>query len=165
MEERRWIVWAVVGPLAVGASLGLRFGVQSAATLGLALPAILAGVTALTAPALYIGAAFTGVAPPPREVLVALGEGLADAGTVLLGLTPTLLLLTATATQTLTVAIVGYAVVLLGVGLALRQLYRRLFEDTRGPWAPVLYIAWSVVGLGIGAHLLAQVLTAQGGVS
>ena len=162
MEQRKWFVWAAGGSLAMGASLGLRFGLDSALTLGLALPAILAGVTALTAPALYIGAAFTGVAPPPREVLDSLANGLADAGTVLLGLTPTLLLLTATATSTATVAFVGYAVVLLGVALGLRQLYGRLFAGAGSAWAPLLYAGWCLVGLGIGGLLFSQVLSAQG---
>jgi len=148
----------------VGASLGLRFGVDSAVALGIALPAILAGTAALTAPALYIGAAFTGVAPPPRDVLTAITEGLADTGTVLLGLTPAVLLLTATASQPGTVLFLGYGVVLLGVAIGLRQLYARLFADTPGFWPPLLYAAWSTVGLGIGALLLTQVMAARGGV-
>lgn len=158
------MAWALGGPACLGACLGLRFGLESAGVVALALPGILAGVTALTAPALYIGAAYLGVAPAPGVVLESLARGLRDAGLVLLGLTPTLALLTATATSTATVVAVGYAVVLLAVILGLRLLYRRLFADAPAGLALTLYATWSLVAMGIGGPLLFSVLAAQGGV-
>ncbi|MCA9541685.1 MAG: hypothetical protein KC620_22465 [Myxococcales bacterium] len=158
MPLRARAAWAVAGPAAVGLCLGLRFDPGAAATLAIALPAVMLGVTALTTPTLYIGAAFVGVAPKPRAVLAALSDGLADAGRVLLGLAPALMFLTVTSTSKRTGLALAAAALLLGSLLGLRLLYRRLFPTGASARAMALFAGWALVNLGLGAHLLMRVI-------
>lgn len=144
----------------VGACLGLRTDLTASLILAAALPAIWIGVALLTTPALYIGAAFMGVNPDPRRTMAALKRGLADAGIVLAGLTPALLFLTATTTNRVLSMLIGLAVLAMGAMLAQGIVYPRLFPRQAGEPAYIrfrtrgLWLAWSLVGLGIGAYLV-----------
>lgn len=158
----RELIWAAVGAGLTGACLGARLGAEAALALGLTLPAALVGVAGLTAPALYIGAAFAGVAPSPRALFRQLHRGLGDAGRVMAGLAPVLVLLTATAASTTTVRLLGLAVVFSAVVLGLRVTWPRLFGAAGAPGrAAAVFAAWSLVALGIGFHILDGALAAQ----
>jgi hypothetical protein len=156
------LAWAAAGAGLTGACLGARLGAEAALALGLTLPAALVGVAGLTAPALYIGAAFAGVAPAPRALLGHLHRGLGDAGRVMAGLAPVLVLLTATAASTATVRLLGLLVVFAAVVLGLRVTWPRLFGDAPAAGrAAAVFTAWSLVALGIGFHVLDGALAAQ----
>ncbi len=145
------------GPAAVGACMGMYYGAGALLEKALTLPAVLLGVTLLMIPALYIGAALLGVAPSARSVMRASLHALHDTGIIFLGLTPALAFLVATSSNSLTVYILGQLTAATGAILALRALYLRLFAN-RGErpsklMVPV-YLAWSMVCLGIGWQLL-----------
>lgn len=150
---------AAAGPAAVGAVMGLGTDWRAAPLLVVALPAVVLGVAALTTPALYIGAAFAGVAPSPRAAGAAAGSALADMGRVMLGLAPPLLFLAATAGEGATVAWLGRGAVLLAALVGLRLLKWRLFDDIEdGGRGVAVFGTWALVALGIGLHLLNAVL-------
>ncbi len=157
--KQRHAAFTVLGPAAVGACLGMRFGLEPALTLALALPAILIGVTFATTPALYIGAAFAGIAPPAQELAGSVASGLRDAGLVYLGLTPAFLFLAASVTDPRAALLVGAMVIVLGAGLGLRLAYGRLFEGKGARFLSLpLFCAWAIVCVGIAAHLLGRVV-------
>ncbi len=160
----RELAWAVGGAAVVGACLGARLGPQASLALTLSVPAALIGVAGVTAPALYIGATFAGVAPAPSALFAALHQGLGDAGRMLVGLAPVLVLLTATATSTATVTGLGRLAMLVAVATALRLSWPRVFATTTNlRRAALLFGAWSIVALGIGHHLLADALARAAG--
>ena len=59
---------AAAGPLAIGAIVGMQRGAVAIAHGSLPLPLILAGVTAVMLPALYIATSLMGAAPPAARV-------------------------------------------------------------------------------------------------
>jgi len=148
----RTVVPIVAGPALVGAALGLPGGAVQAATQAVTTPVIILGVAALMLPALYIGAAFLGVAPSARVVAQSSVAALADMGTVLSGLAAPLLFLVAASTQDASLRVLG--VMTLGVGLILgfRGLFLRIFEQ-RSLRALLLFTVWAIVSAGIGAQL------------
>ncbi|MCA9548014.1 MAG: hypothetical protein KC613_26595 [Myxococcales bacterium] len=153
------LIWAAVGPAAVGLALGLTRAEGPGLLAAALLPAVVGGVLALTSPALYITAAFAGVAPEPRVLFGHLHRALRDGGLIMAGLAPGLLFLAAT-TRTDGVAVfLGMATVALGALVGLRLLFGRLFagdpEDGRGL---ALFVPWALVSLGIGAFMLRAVL-------
>jgi hypothetical protein len=74
---------AALGPVAIGGLLALRSGTISPL---IAVPAVIFGVVAATSPALYIGTAVTGTAPPLSSVVRAFGIALGAFGIALAGL-------------------------------------------------------------------------------
>ncbi|MFN3199809.1 MAG: hypothetical protein ACE366_15510 [Bradymonadia bacterium] len=163
------IAAGVCGAALVGATLGMGGGPMSSLALAAALPAIWLGVAALTAPALYIGSAFVGVAPAPSRIFGALKRGLADTGLVLLGLAPALLLMSATSGERMARELLSLATIVFGAVLGLWMVYPRLFgpmetspeADDIIRWrSRGLWVGWSVICLGIGAHMLFRVATA-----
>jgi hypothetical protein len=142
----------VAGPALVGAALGLSGGAAQAATQAITTPAIILGVAALMLPALYIGAAFLGVAPGARVVAQSSVAALADMGIVLLGLAAPLLFLVAASTHDASVRLLGVMTLGLGLLLGFRSLYMRLFEQ-RSLRAWLLFTAWAIVSAGIGAQI------------
>src|SRR5688572_15395751 len=97
----RSLAAAAAGPIAIGAVLGLPFGLGRVAVQAAALPAIFAGVALVMAPALYIAASLVArPAPHARDVARSFLEGLRASGTMLIGLAaPTAFLLVTTRTQ------------------------------------------------------------------
>jgi len=151
----RGLPLALAGPALAGAALGLPHGPAALATRAALLPAIIVGVALIMLPALYIGAAFLGVAPNARSVISAAGSALADTGMVFLGLAPALLFLVAASTVTTTVVGLGYLTVALAVAIGLRALYLRLFTGNARRSVP-LFACWAMVSLGIGARLMVE---------
>lgn len=153
----------LAGPAAIGAALGLGAQGQPAAgpiaalTCAAALAAIVVGIGAALMPALYIGAAFLGIAPRAQAVARSAAAALADTGLVFLGLAPAFLFLVVSSAEGATVRALGYVVTFSGVALGLRALFVRLF-DGRSLKALGLFAGWSLVSVGIGASLFAKVV-------
>lgn len=153
----------LAGPAAIGAALGLgahgppAAGPLTALTCAAALAAIVVGTWAAMMPALYIGAAFMGIAPRAQAVARSTGAALADMGLVFLGLAPAFLFLVVSSAEGVTVRALGTVVVGAGVALGLRALFVRLF-DRRSLKALGLFAGWSLVSVGIGASLFAKVV-------
>jgi hypothetical protein len=153
----------IAGPAAIGAALGLNAQAQAQAgpvaalSCAAILTAIIVGTWASMLPALYIGAAFMGVAPRAQAVARSAGAALGDMGLIFLGLAPPFLFLVASSTQGVTVRALGYVVVSAGVALGLRALFVRLF-DGRSLKALGLFAGWSLVSVGIGASLFERMV-------
>lgn len=171
MDTKRQLSLIIFGPAIAGAALGLRSGLPAAADHALRLPVILAGVATLMVPALYIGAALFGVAPRGQLVVSGARSALSSSGGVLLGLAPSLAFLAASAEDGRTISVLlGVAAVGAAALLGLRTLFRELFTEpsaAQSPGAPLepalvvsrrrsipLFVAWSLVSLGIGARLV-----------
>jgi hypothetical protein len=149
----RRLAVATAGPIQLGGVLSARLGEIAALV---ALPLIVAGLTALTIPALYIGSAAIGAAPPPAEIAGAVGRALASLGAALCGLAVPLGFLVATSQPGVGVVLGSIALVtaaLFGLG----ALHRGMFAGqppslTRDG----MFVVWAAVALGIGARLYAD---------
>lgn len=148
----RSVLLIIGGPALVGAALGLATSLGAALTRALLTPAIIVGVAALMLPALYIGAAFFGVAPRASAVVRSSVAALADMGVVFIGLAAPLFFLVAASTQKTSVHILGVMVLGLGLVLGFRALYVRLF-DQRSLRALALFTLWALISSGIGSQL------------
>jgi hypothetical protein len=145
------IAMAALSPVALGGILALRAGHPSPL---LAVPAIVFGVIATTAPALYIATAATGAAPPLVAMMRAFGVAIGAFGIVLAGLVlPSAFLSLTSLSATTTIAIATAA--LLGAGfIALRRLSAELSEGvSRSLSAWLVFGAWSLATLGIAGRL------------
>jgi hypothetical protein len=153
MTQSKWdAVIVALGPLVVGACLALGHG-NTLAT-AVRVPVVFAMVAAMMVPALYIGAALVGIAPPARKMATGVLAAFRSAGVAFLGVAPAVAFLVATESEDQSMGFLGQAVVLAGGLLALRALYGAVFDDclARGK-AIVLYGAWALISLGIGGHL------------
>lgn len=143
---------ALAGPAALGAALAAH----DVGALGevARLPLLWVGVAALMTPALYIGAALSGLSPSAREVGGAAVDALARGGGLLLGLAPALLFLVVTSfSAEAGRALVGVAA-LVGAVAGLGVLFRRLcVEPDAGVTPRFVFLGWAAVLLGIGAQL------------
>jgi hypothetical protein len=154
-------LFALGGPLLIGALLGVPFGLESLFIGALELPAVLFGVALFMTPALYIGVSLCGVAPGVGAVLSALGRGLWSCGVLLLGLAPLLAFLLATNRGETAAGLFGFAAVFAGALAGLRALYAALLPEAADRRrAALVFAAWALVSLGIGARLFVGVLTA-----
>lgn len=143
----------------MGAVLGLPGGPARMVTEGLLLPAVVFGVTALMAPALYIGMSLAGSSPPAAEVVRAFGEALKASGIVLAGLAPATAFLLATAEGAWAVWVFGTLAVAAAALLGVRRLFNELRdEDTSLLRSLPLYTVWAIVALGLGGHFFVQTL-------
>ncbi len=150
---------ALAGPFVMGAVLGLPGGPSHVMREALLLPAVVYGVTALMAPALYIGMALIGSSPPASYVARAISRGLRACGLVLAGLAPAAAFLLATADGNWAVWVFGTAAVAAAALLGVRRLFQELrHQEVRLGRALVLYTIWSLVSLGLGAHFFLQTL-------
>lgn len=149
----------LAGPALVGAALGLQGGPVQILSHAATLPLILVGVALLMLPALYIGAAFLGVAPEARAIPLRGAAAMRDTSIILLGLVPALFFLVAASLEPATATTLGVLVVGLAAVLGLRSLYLRLFEAASG--ALPLFVLWSLVTFGIGGQLISQTVLAS----
>ncbi len=154
----RGLVWAAAGPAALGLTLGLVRPDGPGLLAAVLLPAVVGGVLVLTTPALYISAAFAGMAPAPRALLGVLRRALRDGGLVMAGLAPGLLFLVATTESARAATALGALAVATGALVGLRLLYGRLFGGDDTGRGLGLFLPWAGVTLGIGAYLLRAVL-------
>lgn len=151
---------AIAGPAAMGASFGVSQGLATGLTLALALPAILIGVVMLTTPALYVGSAFVGFSKGPREVLVAVTNSLSKTGIVLLGVAPTVLLLSVTTTHPIMGLLFGGAALVFSGAVGLYLLYSTLFDPKSPLKATFAFCVWGLAAMGIAARVLIHTLEA-----
>jgi hypothetical protein len=185
-EPGAWLA-AVGGPLALGAVLGLSGNLAARAA---GVPAVVFGVAALMAPALYIAASLARIAPDPRAAAGASLRALRAGGLVMLGLAaPTAFVLATNPGVDAGPWLLGMAVTGAGALAAIRVLSSDLFpprpvcsrcrrEHTvrgavfctecggpivrRGAIRAVSVVAgWSLVTLAIGAQLLSNLLAAR----
>jgi len=92
----RWLAVALAGPAVQGAILGLREGPRAMLAFALGLPVIVAAVTLLTTPTLYVGGAVFGGRLSLGQVAAGTARALHALGLALLGLAPLSLLLNST---------------------------------------------------------------------
>lgn len=143
---------AACGPIAIGALLAVRCG--SYAPL-VAVPAVVFGVLAATAPALYIASAATGTAPPlaemSRALVVALGAfGIALAGLMLPAVFLGLSALGATSTFAVASAPIGAAALLAVYRLSHELQARSVRRTTTGS---LVFTVWWLATFGIAGRL------------
>ena len=145
---------AAAGPVAVGAAIGLPFGPFAVARQAIALPATIIGVAALVVPALYIGGALAGIAPPMKPFAGAVVAALRALGVCLLGLTPPAAFLIASNPGVEAAGLVGAGALVVAAAVALRTLYEGLFEPGRPLLHhKLLYVGWSGLTLLVGGLL------------
>lgn len=143
---------AAGSPFAIGALLAARTGTMAPLA---AVPAVVFGVVAATAPALYIASAATGTAPPLATMVRALALALGAFGVALAGmvLPATFLALSAVAPST---AFVVASAALCGAALL---AVRRLALELRMTWvrpssaATAVFTVWWLTTLGIAGRL------------
>jgi hypothetical protein len=144
------IAAAAIGPVAIGGILAARAGDASPV---FAVPAIVFGVVAATAPALYIATAATGAAPPVARVVKALVTALGAFGIALVGLVlPAAFLSLSSVAIGTTVVITTGALAVAGI-LGLRRLAGELGLGWNRMLASCVYGMWSLAVLGIAARL------------
>lgn len=163
MGLTRWTSWllAVGGPLVLGATLGVRFGIHKIVTEAAVLAGLMLGLTIMMAPALYIGLSLVGAAPPAARLAESVGSALRASGTVMAGLAPATAFLLSTTLSHVVVYILG-VVAVAGAALAgLRALWLEL-DASPGTRLRALGVfgIWSLVSTGLGAHLFVSSLGA-----
>jgi hypothetical protein len=126
LQSWRWVAIALAGPVVTGAVLGLRAGAGAMAVFALGLPVVVAAVTLLTTPTLYVGGAVLGGRLSLSEVLAATAHSLHGLGLALLGLAPLNLLLVATLPAATGVPLRGVLLLVLGLFVGLHRLATEL---------------------------------------
>jgi hypothetical protein len=143
---------AAAGPIAIGGILAAAGGT---ATPLVAVPAVVFGVVAATAPALYIATAASGSAPSLGAVIRAFGTALGAFGIALAGLLlPAAFLALSSHSPGTTVWVATAALGGAGV-LALRRLAKELAPAAGPPAfaASCVYVVWCAATLGIAGRL------------
>ena len=146
------LVMAALGPVAIGGILAIH---ATSATPLVAVPAVVFGVVAATAPALYIATATAGSAPSLSAVVRAFGVALGAFGIALAGLLLPAAFLSLSSVAPSTTFIVATAA-LGGAGLlAMRRLARELDPKAMKPslTSGVVFLVWSAATLGIAGRL------------
>lgn len=159
----RGLAVAIGGPTLIGALIGLGTGggLAGAVQHGFTLTAIIVGVAALTLPALYVGAAMNGLAPPLRDAARASQAAMVDAGIVMLGLAPVLAFFALTASSGATVLVLVHLLLAIGLLIPMQALYVRVFADAdRQHVALSLFAAWALVALAMGWKFFFDTMTA-----
>lgn len=149
---------AMGGPAALGLTLGLTGAAHGWLHPTWTLPAAMLGTTLLMLPALYIGGALAGADATARRVARDTLGALREAGLGCLGLAPAMLFLCATSGEGGGQLAVGLSLALAAL-LGLRGLYTRLYarlgSGAAKAKATLVFAAWTLVALGIGARLSA----------
>jgi hypothetical protein len=149
-----WLAIALAGPVVQGAILGLRGGPRATALLALGLPAIIAAVTALTTPTLYVGGAVLGPGRPLIEVAAATSRAARALGLALLGVAPLSLLLAATLPEARVAPAQGVVLLVVALAVGLHRLWCELRDQTeRQLGAMALFAGYVGVTFILGARL------------
>jgi len=141
---------AALGPIAMGGIVAARAEVITPL---FSTPAILFGVTAATAPALYIALAATGDAPPVAKVARAFGVAFAAFGIALAGLLLPAAFLAMSSTSAVTTAFVATAALGVAGLLSFTRLSRELLNSESSITASVVYFVWAAATAGIAGRL------------
>lgn len=146
---------ALLGALVPAALLAAT--VRSAVPLA-AVPTVIFGVPAMTAPALYVAMGLRGHAPPLTTVAGALGRGLLALALVQLGLAAPVGFLVATATPSTARTLIAGAMLIAGAVAALTLDGALVRGDaTRGAWRAPLVWAWMTITAVIAARLYLEI--------
>ena len=145
------IALAAAGPVAIGGILAVH---GTSPTPLVAVPAVVFGVVAATAPALYIATAAAGTAPSLATVIRAFGVAIGAFGIALAGLLLPTAFLALSSTSPSTTFVVATAA-LGGAGLlALRRLGRELAPArVTSLTSPAVFLVWSAATIGIAGRL------------
>jgi hypothetical protein len=161
LELRRWWAIALAGPALEGAILGLRGGPRAMVAMAVGLPLIVAGVTALTTPTLYVGGALFGGRLSLAQVGAATARALHALGLVCLGLVPLNLLLALTWSEARVAPAQAVLLLVVALVLALGRLAAEL-RDRAGDAQPLagglLFAAHSLVCGVLGTRLFFDLL-------
>jgi hypothetical protein len=141
----------VLAPVALGGIVAARTALLTPLV---AVPAIVLGVVAATAPALYIASAAAGQAPPLGTMIRAFGRSLSAFGVALAGLVAPAAFLALTAIAPLTAIVVTSTALAAAVGLALWRLH-----DELGRPALAIYGTWAVATLALAGRLWWEVVS------
>lgn len=145
-------MFALAGPVAIGAIAGLPRGLFGIAHEAVATPLTVLGVTALMLPALYIAMAFAGASVAGGTFARGAGRALAACGLTMLGLAAPCAFLTATAVSAGAAAAIGAAATTAGSLVGLHVLHRALLPAPAARAShSLVFAAWSSVALAIGA--------------
>lgn len=142
---------AAAGPIAIGGILAVH---GSSPTPLVAVPAVVFGVVAATAPALYIATAAAGTAPSLATVVRAFGVAIGAFGIALAGLLLPAAFLSLSSVSPTTTFVVATAA-LGGAGLlALRRLGKELAPSrVTSLTSGTVFLVWSAATLGIAGRL------------
>ena|SRR5687768_11299195 len=150
MPMRSGVALAALGPIAIGGIVAAR---AEAITPLFSTPAILFGVTAATAPALYIALAATGGAPSLAKVARSFGLAFAAFGVVLAGLIlPAAFLSASSMSPVTTLAVTTAALGCAGI-LALVRLARELAAPESSVLSSIVFFVWAASTAGIAGRL------------
>jgi hypothetical protein len=154
-ESWRWLAIALAGPTLQGAILGLRGGPRATLLLALGLPAIIAAVTALTTPMLYVGGAVFGGGLSLGQVAGGTGRALHALGLALLGVAPLSLLLAATLPDPALAPVQAVILVLVALAVGLHRLSTELNHSNEGrsPILPLIFFGYTMVAMVLGTRL------------
>ena len=140
-----------VASLALGGIVAVR---TTTLTPLFAVPAIVIGVVAATAPALYIASAAAGHAPPLGAMVRALGIALAAFGVALAGLVLPSAFLALTSVAPMTSVVVTSAALAAAVGLAMWRLH-----DELGRPQLAIFCTWALATFALGGRLWWEVVS------
>jgi len=157
-EIRRALLAAVLGAVAIGACLGLRQGAGAMSARMLAMPFLFGGVAVLTGPALFVGLALVGEAPPFGDFLRRLARSFGDTGVLLLGLTPPALFLMGSVRMALSSGFLAFFVIGFAYLVGIRSLAHRLAATKLTPVGMGILAAWSLLTARIGVHGLERLV-------
>lgn len=148
------LVLGLMGIGGVGAVAGIEHGAFAVIHDAALLPACIAIVAVVLAPALYIGSSMAGQEVQLRELGIAILAGLRAAGVAALGLmAPVLFLLSSTTDSRMAEFLVGAVLLFVGA-LGFWATYRWLFESRpHSPLVLAAYVLWALVFVGIGARV------------
>lgn len=156
------LLLGVMGCAGLGAAAGIDAGVFAVAHDAMTLPASVALVIVVLAPALYITVSMAGFAIRLPTLGAAILAGVRATGVAALGLmAPVLFLLASTSSPALSLLLVAAVLLFVGV-LGLWAIHRHLFADLEDAQLgsrtaiSTLYLVWSLVFLGIAARLILQ---------
>ena len=148
-----------LGPVALGAVIGGQIGPTEALRDAALVPAIIAGLTASTVPALYIATAITGSPLSAGGLARAVGRGLEALGVVLLGLIGPLAFVLATSSADWMALLLGGAALGAATVLGMRRMRAAMTVDGGGHVVDgILFAIWAGVALIVGARLFVEIV-------
>lgn len=157
-EVTRALAIAVLGAIAIGACLGLREGAGAMSIRMLAMPFLLGGIVVVTGPALFVGLALVGEAPPLSDFLNRGARAFGDVGILLLGLTPPTLFLMGSVRMAVSSGFLAFFVVGFAYLVGVRSLAHRLAENKLATAGMGVLVAWSILTARIGVHGLEKLV-------
>jgi len=151
---------AALGPLALGAVLGGQISPWMALREAALVPAIVAGLTVATVPALYIATVATGSRLTAATLARAVVRGLEGLGIVLLGLLGPLAFVVSTSHAPKLGVMLGGLAIAVAAGLGMLRMRAAMTRDDAAPSAidAGLFLIWGAVAAVLGARLFLSLM-------